>query len=327
MAQTIDHLQQPVVALARKDFPLLRREMTVQEAFDTIRERGAGEKIIYFYVVDEHERLMGVLPTRRLLTARVDQRLSEIMIPNVVAIPHSASVLDACEFFVMHKFLAFPVVDEEQHVVGVVNVDLLTDEVFDIAERETMDELFEAIGFHIQQVRDASPARAFRFRFPWLLATIGSGLMCAVLASAFELTLAKSIALAFFMTLVLALGESVSIQSMTLTIQALRTMRPTWRWYVNAFRREMATALLLGVGCGAVVGLVVWLWKGGGMLPIAIAGSIVLSLCMACLAGLSVPAILHALKLDPKISAGPVTLALTDVATLLFYFTVATLLL
>src|SRR2546426_5148193 len=100
-----------------------------------------------------------------------------------------------------------------------------------------MDELFEAIGFHISQVRDASPVRAFRFRFPWLLATIGSGLLCAVLASAFELTLAKSIALAFFLTLVLALGESVSIQSMTLTIQALHTMRPTLRWYVGAFRR------------------------------------------------------------------------------------------
>src|SRR5437879_7045618 len=125
----------------------------------------------------------------------------------------------------MHKFLAFPVVDDEQHIVGVVNVDLFTTEVFDIAERETMDQLFEAIGFHISQVRGASPLRAFRYRFPWLLTTIGSGLMCAFLVSAFHLTLAKSISLAFFLTLVLALGESVSVQSMTVTIQALHTMR------------------------------------------------------------------------------------------------------
>ena len=87
------------------------------------------------------------------------------MIGRVVAIPHTATVLDACEFFVMHKFLAFPVVDGEQRIVGVVNVDLFTEEVFDIAERKTMDELFEAIGFHVSQVRDASPARTFRSGF------------------------------------------------------------------------------------------------------------------------------------------------------------------
>src|SRR2546425_12811219 len=115
MARPTEHFQEPVLAYARKDSPVLREEMTAQQALETIRQRGVGEKIIYFYVVDEQERLTGVLPTRRLLTAPIDRRLSEIMITNVVAIPHTASVLDACEFFVMHKFLAFPVVDDAQH--------------------------------------------------------------------------------------------------------------------------------------------------------------------------------------------------------------------
>lgn len=327
MAAATDHLHRPVLEFARKDFAVLPQDLSVQQALDAIRQRGVGEKIVYFYVVDREDRLVGVVPTRRLLMARVEQPLSDIMIGNVVNVPATASVLDACELFVMHKFLALPVVDDGRRVIGVVNVDLLTEEVFDVAERETMDELFEAIGFHVSQVRDASPARAFRFRFPWLMATIGSGLACAVLASLFQLTLAKSIALAFFLTLILALGESVSIQSMTVTIQALRTMRPTLRWYMRAFRREAATAVLLGGACGAVVGAIVWLWQGRGMLAAAIAGSILLSLATACLAGLSVPALLHALKLDPKISAGPVTLAITDIATLLFYFALASVLL
>src|SRR5438445_757029 len=105
MARPTEHFQEPVLAYARKDSHVLREEMTAQQALDTIRERGVGEKIIYFYVVDEQERLAGVVPTRRLLTAPVGQRLSEFMIRNVVAIPHTATVLDACEFFVMHKFL------------------------------------------------------------------------------------------------------------------------------------------------------------------------------------------------------------------------------
>jgi len=311
------------MAVARKDAAILREDVTVQQALDAIRQRGLGEKIVYFYVVDADERLVGVLPTRQLLTAPLDRRLSELMIRQVAAIPHTATVLEACEAFVLHRFLAFPVVDESRRIVGVVDVGLLTDEAFDIAEREQTNALFEAIGFRVSQVHDASPLRAFRFRFPWLLATIGSGTLCALLASVYAVTLAKSIVLAFFLALVLGLGESVSIQSMTVTIQALRTTQPSFGWYIRAFRREAGTALLLGAGCGTVVGLIVWLWRGTGLAGFVIGASILLALCAACFFGLSVPTVLHALRLDPKIAAGPVTLAFTDIFTLLFYFSLA----
>ena len=302
---------------------ILRENVTVQQALDAIRQRGIGEKIVYFYVVDADERLAGVLPTRQLLTAPLERRLSELMIRQVAAIPHTATVLEACEAFVLHRFLAFPVVDESRRIVGVVDVGLLTDEAFDIAEREQTDALFESIGFRVSQVHDASPLRAFRFRFPWLLATIGSGTLCALLASVYAVTLAKSIVLAFFLALVLGLGESVSIQSMTVTIQALRATHPSFGWYVRAFRREAGTALLLGAGCGTVVGLIVWLWRGTGLAGLVIGASVLLALCAACFFGLSVPTALHALRLDPKIAAGPVTLAFTDIFTLLFYFSLA----
>jgi magnesium transporter len=322
-----DHLHQPVLTVARKDAAILREDFTVQQALEVIRQKGIGEKIVYFYVVDANDRLAGVLPTRQLLTAPLEKRLSELMLRRVVAIPHTSTVLEACEAFVLHKFLAFPVVDEARKIVGVVDVGLLTQEAFDIAEREQTDALFESIGFRVSQVRDASPLRAFRFRFPWLLATIGSGTICALLAGAFEVTLAKSIVLAFFLTMILGLAESVSIQSMTVTIQALRTMRPSVGWFLRAFRREAGTAVLLGIACGTLVGLIVWLWRGAGMASIAIGSSILLALGAACFFGLSVPALLHALRLDPKVAAGPVTLAFTDLFTLLFYFSLAALLL
>ncbi len=327
MTHELDHLHQPVSAVARTDVATLRQDFTVQHALDAIRQRGIGEKIVYFYVVDEEDRLAGVLPTRRLLTAPLGHSLADLMITRVVAIPQTASVLEACEAFVLHKFLAFPIVDKERRIVGQVDVGLLNEEAFDIAEREQTGALFETIGFRVSQVRDASPMRAFRFRFPWLLATIGSGTVCALLASAYEVTLAKSIVLAFFLTLVLGLAESVSIQSMTVTIQALRGTPPTFAWYLRAFRRETGTAVLLGAACGSVVGVIVFLWRGTGLAAVVIGGSISLALCAACFFGLSVPALLHALKLDPKIAAGPVTLALTDIFTLLFYFGLAACLL
>ena len=325
MIQNPEHLQQPVMTVARRDVATLRQDLSVQEALEVIRGRELGEKIVYFYVVDAEDRLAGVLPTRRLLTAALDQRLRDIMVGRVVAIPRTATLLEACEAFVLHKFLAFPVVDEQRRIVGVVDVSFFTQEVFDMsgeAEEQPTD-VFEAIGFQVAQVRDASPLRAFRFRFPWLLATIGSGTICALLAGQFEVTLAKSLVLAFFLTMVLGLGESVSIQSMTVTIQALHATRPTLRWFLRAFRREAGTAALLGTASGALVGLIVWIWRGNVLASVSIGTSLLLALYAACAFGLSIPAALHALKLDPKIAAGPVTLACTDIFTLLFYFGVA----
>lgn len=322
-----DHFNQSVLTVARTDVASLSQDLTVREALDAIRERGVGEKIVYFYAVDNEGRLVGVIPTRRLLTSPLDKPLADLMIRRFVAIPHTATVMEACEAFVLHKFLALPVVDDQKRIVGVVDVNLLTDEAFDLAERERMDALFESIGVRVSQVREASPVRAFRFRFPWLLATIGSGTVCALLASAYEVTLAKSIVLAFFLTLVLGLAESVSIQSMTVAIQALRATEPTLAWYVRALRREAGTAVLLGTAAGSVVASIVWIWRGAGLAAFTIGGSIALALGAACFFGLTVPTLLHAFKLDPKIAAGPVTLAFTDISTLLFYFTLATVIL
>jgi magnesium transporter len=320
-----DRLSQPIMSVARKDFAALPQRLTVQQALDAVRHQGVGEKIIYFYLVDDDDRLVGVLPTRRLLTSPLHQPLSEIMISRVVAVPQTGKVLDACEEFVVYRFLALPVVDNQRRIVGVVDASLLTDEVFDIDEREQTDELFETIGFHVEQLRGASPLRAFRFRFPWLLATVASGIICAFVASAYEVTLTTTVMLAFFLTLVLGLGESVSSQSMMVTIQALRLTMPTFRWYVRAFRRETSTAMLLGVAFGAMVTLIVWLWRGDGVMAFVIGGSILMVLFAACFFGLTVPAILHASKLDLKVSAGPVTLAVTDISTILFYLGLASI--
>lgn len=327
MPRESDHLSQPLSTVARKDVATLPQDSTIQEALDIVRSRGVGEKIIYFYTVDADGRLSGVVPTRRLLTAPLEQHLSEVMITRVLSLPETATVMDACEAFVMHKFLAIPVVDAQRRLVGVVDVGLLTQEAFDIAEREQTNQLFESIGFHLSGIREASAFRAFRFRIPWLMATIASGTVCALLASRFEITLATSVVLAFFMTLVLGLAESVSIQSMTVTIQALRGVRPTVPWYLKALRREVSTAILIGGTCGSIVALIVWLWRGTSLPALAIGGSIAVAIGSACFFGLTVPAVLHALKLDPKIAAGPVTLALTDIATLLAYLGIATLLL
>jgi magnesium transporter len=228
--------------------------------------------------------------------------------------------------FILYKYLAFPVVDAQRRVRGIVEAGLVTDELT-LADEETdvrsrYDAVFDAIGLHLSQMREATPAQALRFRFPWLLATLGSGTVAALLGKLYEATLARSLILVFFLALVTGLGESVSMQSVTLTIQGLLSGRLSRQWYLRTLRRELATAAFLGAACGGIVAGLVVIWHGAGLAPVAVGGSIFLSLCMACVLGLSIPSLLHALKLDPKIAAGPITLALTDIFTLTFYYNI-----
>jgi magnesium transporter len=325
---TTEYLNEPVGKLAGMDFTALAQDLTVAGALAQIRERGAAQQIIYFYVVDAAQRLVGVLPTRRLLLAAPDARLADIMINRVVTIPETATVLEACEMFLMHKFLAFPVVTAERRLVGVINVGMFsqfTEEAMGLSEREHLEEIFERIGFHVAEVQGATAVKAFRLRMPWLMTTLGAGLGCALIAGAYETTLATKIILAFFLTLVLGLSESVSAQSVTVTVETLRGRTPTRAWFLRALRKEALSALMLGGTCGLAVGVVAWLWRGQVAPALVIGGSISLAMVVACLIGLTVPAVLHRFKLDPKIAAGPVSLALADVSTLLIYLNVATL--
>lgn len=321
--------QSLVIEHARKDFPLLDAEANVADALERIRREGVGERIIYFFAVDREQRLVGVLPTRRLLIAPLETPLREIMIRKVVSIPATATVLEACEFFVLYKFFAFPVVDNEKRVVGIVDVSLFAEEMLqdEKATTEPNDAVFEALGFRLAQVRGASAWRAFRFRFPWLLATVTAGTACALLAGVFEATLAQSLVIAFFLTMVLGLNESVSMQSMTVTIQSLHAAAPNRGWVLQNLRRECATAFLLGLACAVVVGTIVWLWRRELSAAGVIACSILVSLFAASLFGFGVPSLLHRMKLDLKIAAGPITLAVTDFFALSFYFSLAWLVL
>jgi magnesium transporter len=313
-------MQRPVREFARHDFVQLPQTMRVSEALDFIRDyRSSGQSLIYFYVVDDASRLTGVLQTRALLTAQPDDPLTDVMIRQVIAIPESATVLEACEFFVLHKFLAFPIIDRERRLKGVVDINLFNEEVFGIPKTETSDDLFQAIGFHIAQARSASPLQVFRFRFPWLLVTIAGGTVCAFVAQAHEKTLQQTLVVAFFLTLALALGESVAVQSLALVLETLRLHRVTPVWFFNTCKRETITALPLALAAGVIVFIVVLVLDHALWPAAVISASLAVGVGAACLLGISIPTLLHVAKLDLTIAAGPITLAATDIAMLLLY--------
>jgi magnesium transporter len=265
---------------------------------------------------------MGVVPTRRLLLAQPEQTIAEIMIKKPVAIPAEATVLDACEFFTLHRFLAFPVVDAERRLLGVVDVEMYTDELAEFGSGNH-DDLFQLIGVHIASARQMSPWRAFRCRFPWLLCNIAGGTAAALLSGMYEAELQQVVALALFIPVVLGLAESVSIQSVSLTLEMMRGKRPSWRDLFGRLSAESATGFLLGAACAVALGTVAAVWVGDWRVTAALAGGITGGVTIAALLGLAAPYLMRLIYDDPQVASGPLALALTDMATLLAYFNIA----
>lgn len=310
-------LHEPIMPLVKPALVVLQPDQTITQTLDRIRASANSRSIHYFYVVDDQEQLVGVVPARRLVAAGPEQTVRDVMEDNVVAIPDWATVLIASEYFATRRLLAFPVVNASGQLVGVVDVNLFTAEVIDLAKR-TYDDIFQLIGVHGTAQR--STWIAFRDRFPWLLCNIGGGLLAAFIASRFEHLLAEAVVLSLFIPIVLALGESVSMQALTLTLQGLTDGPIVWPRLVSALWKEFRTATLLGAACGAVVGTVVFVWRGQTAVAGSIFLAIALSMVFACLLGVAIPAVLRAAKADPRIAAGPVVLAAADVVTLLLYF-------
>lgn len=321
------HLVRPVSDFIQTGPPPLRIDQTVGEALTSIRSTGLEERIFYFYVVDEKGCLSGVVPARKLLTEPLERVVGEVMMKRVLSLPEGATLMEACECFIMHKFLAIPVVDEKKRLRGIIDVGLFTDEVMELGTGGNNDQLFQAIGIHIQELQNASPMKAFCVRFPWLAATVSGGVFCAVMAGAFAQTLQQRVVLAVFMALVLGLGEAVAAQSLALTIQSMPASQIRWRWLRVKLRREAVTSLLLGVLAGVAVCVMVGIFSHDLRSALSMGGSVILSILVAGLTGVVVPTLLRVVRWDPKIAAGPITLAAADLFTVSCYLITAKLVL
>jgi len=318
-----DRLNDPVVKYAGKNIIALSQDKTVGEAFDFLRKQNLTDEIVYIYIIDETESLVGVLPLRKLLNSDNHKKLSSIMVSKVISIQSNASVLDACNMFLKYRFLALPVVDKQKKIEGVIDISLFTDEVNAFAEKTEQNNLFQLIGIHIAHGKRFSIISGFKDRFPWLLFNILSGIICAFIAGWYETLISQVVLLAMFITVILALAESVSMQSMTITLQALAVKKVHWNHLLKTLRSEFSIAAVLGLGSGMVVGLIALIWKKQLMPTIVIMLSIFFAMISACLLGIIIPALIRRFRFDPRVAAGPIVLAVSDFLTLAFYFTLA----
>ncbi len=294
--------------------------VTLGEAIQGLRKKKIEKKLTYyFYVIDQEGRLKGVLSTRSMLLSDSDVPIEKIMQDRVERLQDNETIKEALELFNKHPFLAIPVVDKENKLVGILEIQSIIKQPIDRFDTQALFDLFQMVGFRLEESTLIPLHRSFRLRMPWLLCNVASGILCAIISSCYETVLSKAILLAFFIPLVLTLSEAASMQAMTQSLQFLR--RPRFHW-ITAIKRGLqewqvvgALAVFLGLG----VGFLSLLWRGGWRASLTIGAGITFSTTLSALFAISLPVVLHRLKLDPKIASGPVVLMISDILTTAIY--------
>jgi Mg/Co/Ni transporter MgtE (contains CBS domain) len=300
---------------------------TVEEALTELRKKHIQQKIIYFYVVDERHKLKGVVSTRQLLLAEPDREIEEMMQDSVIKVKGSQTLKEVMELFSLRSLLALPVVDEEERLLGMIDVQALTDESIDVADMRSRSDLFQVIGLTLEDGKKVPLLHSYRRRMPWILCNVFSGMICAIISGYYGLVLGQYLLLAFFIPLVLTLSESTSMQSMTQSLLFLR--RPRFAWKVAFARGFREWQLMIGIAISlAIIVAGLSLFWGSGLKPsFAIGMGILVGISVSVIFGIGLPVLLHRLKLDPKVASVPVVLMIADMITTTFYLGFATWLL
>lgn len=302
---------------------LLDDQLTLGQALVGLQEHPLADSVLYLYVVNQSNQLTGIIPTRRALCSKPETPLKALCILNPLTVGPNDTIGTVCQLFVTHRYLALPVVDNDGVLIGTIDARLFTDRLDALSEGRVSEDVFQLIGIHVAQGRKVTTWQQFRDRFPWLLANIAGGIACAILAGWYEDVLAEVLALALFIPVVLALAESVSMQSMSLTVQDLH-QGSKWSAVSRALAREAQTALGLGVACATIVASIAFMWHSNHAIAYILGLSIPISMLAASLLGVIFPTCIHHSGRDPRIASGPLVLASTDLITLTTFFTSAT---
>lgn len=292
---------------------------TIGEALADLRARTIDHPVVYVYVLDDDDRLVGQLPTRALLFSAPETPVREAMRRELTTVSIDTSLDEALAVFGKSRLLALPVVDGEGRLVGAIDVEQYARERLARAERERVRQVFQTLGLAVDHPDALTARESFRMRMPWLLCNIGGGILCAIVAWIFTDLLERVVLLSFFLPLVLTLGESVAMQSLTLTVGGEHDKRGLSA-ALKVLRNELGAAVLLALCCGAIVAVASLVWGGGAAGAATMFAAVAAGMVFASLAGGAIPMVLHAFRLDPSVAAGPIALVLADTATTAIYF-------
>lgn len=305
------------------DFVALHRDWTVEQALSYLRRtRPGAEQVFYLYVVDDEHRLEGVVSLRHLVVANADERIGDLMTPDVVSVATAEDQEEVVRRVRHYNFIAVPVVDDGRHLVGVVSVD----DLMDVAEEEATEDMFLMAGLTEDESLLRPVARSVAPRLSWLLVNLLTAFAAAAVVNTFEGTIERVAALAVFMPIIAGMGGNAGIQTITLMVRSLALGNVEMRDVRRVLGRELVIGITNGIAIGLLLGVLAYTWKGNVGLGVVAGTAMLLNMATAVTVGVLVPLSLRALRLDPALAAGVLVTTFTDVLGFFFFLGLATLL-
>lgn len=306
------------------EYVSIQENSTVRSAMNVLRQEAPdAETIYYVFVVDESHRLTGVLSLRDLIVADEDAFIRDIMSDRVVYAKVTDDQEKIAQIFKDYNFLAFPVVDDNLVLQGIITVD----DIIDVIDEEASDDYSKLAG--ISDIDDiaSSPFKAAKQRLPWLVMLLFLGMITATLMGQFEETLEKVALLALFIPLISGTSGNSGTQALAVVVRGIATGEIDEKSKLKMIFREMGTGLITGIVCGLIVVGVVFVWKQSLLIGLLVGTAICCSIFVATIAGSFIPLLIHKLGIDPAVASGPFITTLNDITSILIYLGLATLLL
>ena len=312
-------------------FARVRPDMSVDEAISYIRRqvREYVGTLRYIYVLDEQQRLLGVVPFREVFSAPAATRVRDIMSTDLITVIENMDQEAVSRLFQQHSLNAIPVIDADGRMKGIVTVD----DIVDVVQEEATEDIQKIGGMQAldQPYMNSSFLEMIRKRGGWLLVLFLGEMLTATAMAYFEEEIARAVVLTLFIPLIISSGGNSGSQASTLVIRAMALGEVGLRDWWRVMRRELVAGFALGSVLGTIGFLRIILWQavsplyGPHYLRIAftVAASLLGVVMFGTLAGSLLPFLLRRLRLDPASASAPFVATLVDVTGLVIYFSVA----
>ena len=321
LERALEYPEDTAGRLMQSDFVAVAPFWTVGQVIDHMREHDdLPEHFSEIFVVDPTFRVLGSVDLSRLLRAKRETLVGDIMDPDRHVVLASEGQEEVARQFQRYDLMSAPVVDENNRLVGVVTVD----DVVEVIQDEAEEDIKALAGVGDETLAD-SVLETVRSRVPWLIVNLGTAILASSVIKAFDATIEQMVALAVLMPIVASMGGNAGTQTMTVTVRALATNK---LGPVNA-PRVITREALVGVANGAIlsviIGCVVFIWFGSGKLGAVIGAAMVVNAIAAALAGILIPLAMDKLDLDPAPASGVFVTTVTDVVGFFSFLGLATI--
>ena len=310
------------------EYVSLRPSMTVEEAILRIRRQGVDKETIYTcYVIDKDRTLLGIVTVKDLLLADDDEmKIQDIMITNMIYVTTQTDQEEVARMFSKYDFVALPVVDGEERMVGIVTFD----DAMDVMEEEVTEdmELMSGMTPSEKPYLRSSPFELFKNRVPWLMLMMVSATFTGLIITSFEGALAAQVALTAFIPMLMGTGGNSGSQSSVTVIRALSLDELEFSDIGTVIWKEIRTAVLCGIALAVVCFVKIWLVDkllfGNHditvMVDLVVCLALAVTVIIAKMVGCMLPLAAKAMKLDPAVMASPFISTIVDALSLLVYF-------